>query len=111
MSFNYLGQLDEGLGGAAFLRRVPGGTGSFRAASDERPHLLEVSAFVLHGLLRVAFLYGANVHRPRTVEDVADAFGRALRELVAEAKAMEGASLDGEEGDEVRQALREVEFE
>ena len=88
VSFNYLGQMDAGGGGASadasdvvFVGTMAD-TGPARAASGPRPHLLGVDALVTGGQLHVTWTYGTRVHRRETVERLADGFLAELRALI-----------------------------
>ncbi|HEV2735411.1 MAG TPA: condensation domain-containing protein, partial [Longimicrobiaceae bacterium] len=83
VSFNYLGQLGQGLSGESLFRpaREPVGPGS--SPLGRRAHLLEVDARVSGGRLQVGWTYGEHVHARATVERLAEEYARALRTLIA----------------------------
>ena len=90
--FNYHGQVDQGEAGGgappqgegralfAAAAESPGPNQSRRAA---RAHLLEVTAGIAGGRLRVAWTWSDRVHDESWVEGLADAFDSALRTLAA----------------------------
>ncbi|HEV2147588.1 MAG TPA: condensation domain-containing protein, partial [Longimicrobiaceae bacterium] len=82
VSFNYLGQLDAPLAGSLFAL-ADGPVGPERAGSGEREHLLEVTASVQDGVLRVRWEYGGRVHLPGTVRTLAVRYLAELRALIA----------------------------
>jgi amino acid adenylation domain-containing protein/non-ribosomal peptide synthase protein (TIGR01720 family) len=78
VSFNYLGQLDDGP--ADPLREL---TGPQRSPAGSRVHLLEVNGAVTGGVLRFDFIYSSEIHREETIGAVAGAFMGEIRALLA----------------------------
>jgi amino acid adenylation domain-containing protein/non-ribosomal peptide synthase protein (TIGR01720 family) len=87
VSLNYLGQADSGPAPAPGAEAVPDGGMESRGPDFDpgtvRMHLLEVSAVVEDGRLRVEWTYGSAFHRAETVERLADRFLAELRALIA----------------------------
>ncbi|MET0398105.1 MAG: condensation domain-containing protein, partial [Longimicrobiaceae bacterium] len=83
VSFNYHGQLDASPGADALLRPAAEPAGATRHPAARRRYLLDVVAAVVDGRLRVRWHYGAAVHRPATVEALAERYAAALRAAVA----------------------------
>ncbi|HSF43791.1 MAG TPA: non-ribosomal peptide synthase/polyketide synthase [Thermoanaerobaculia bacterium] len=88
--FNYLGQLDQTLaqGPQASLfspLREPEGAG--QTPRERRTHLLEITASVIGGRLVVTWLYSHRLHRPETIERLAEGFLEHLRDLIAHCRA------------------------
>ena len=83
VSFNYLGQLDEALPHGSPLAPAGEPCGPLRSPRAERSHLLEVGASIVNGRLQVDWTYSEALHRPSTVERLADGFVTALRGLIA----------------------------
>ncbi|HEX7242996.1 MAG TPA: condensation domain-containing protein, partial [Longimicrobiaceae bacterium] len=83
VAFNYLGQLDAGGGSGAPFALAPEAAGPSVAPGGRSPHLLTVNASVAGGRLRAAWSFDAAVHRPETVERLAERFTAELRALVA----------------------------
>ena len=79
VSFNYLGRLD-GMGSGSF-RVVPGAGGPMRAASNHRPYLLEVNAYVLEGTFAIEWSFSTKAHEREQIEALAEAYGAVLRML------------------------------
>jgi non-ribosomal peptide synthase protein (TIGR01720 family) len=80
ISFNYLGRLgDERLDPLA--ERV----GPVRSAAAARAHLLELNGWVAGGRLVFDIFYSTQIHTEATVRALADGFGGALRDLLADA--------------------------
>ena len=82
VSVNYLGQFgDEDPDGLFAI--APEGTGAVSDESMPRAHVLDISARIVNGVLRLTFFYSRNLHRPGTIESLADATADALRVLIA----------------------------
>ncbi|WP_218080279.1 non-ribosomal peptide synthetase [Anthocerotibacter panamensis] len=77
--FNYLGQWDQGLPSLA-LSREP--SGPEQSTLNQRPYLLEVDALVLEGVLHIRWTYSTRLHRPATIERLAQDYLQALQELI-----------------------------
>ncbi|HET8640579.1 MAG TPA: amino acid adenylation domain-containing protein, partial [Pseudonocardiaceae bacterium] len=78
VAVNYLGQLDLALPAEAPARVIGDVLGSLRAASGERPYLLEVTAGVLDGRLWLVWTHTGGIHRPDTVRRLAAAAAAML---------------------------------
>ncbi|HSF42699.1 MAG TPA: non-ribosomal peptide synthase/polyketide synthase [Thermoanaerobaculia bacterium] len=83
VSFNYLGQLDQVLVEDSWFGGAGEPIGPTRSPRALRPHLLDVTAAVAGGRLRVGWSYSENVHRTETVERWASRFVAELRSLIA----------------------------
>jgi amino acid adenylation domain-containing protein/non-ribosomal peptide synthase protein (TIGR01720 family)/FkbM family methyltransferase len=81
--FNYWGQLDRMFSSTLF-GMAAGATGRSRSPRQTRCYLLEINCSVLDGQLQTSWGYSENVHRPSTVEKLAQGFIDALRSLVAD---------------------------
>jgi amino acid adenylation domain-containing protein/non-ribosomal peptide synthase protein (TIGR01720 family) len=82
VSFNYLGQFDDA-GPDGLFAIAPESTGAVCDGAMPRAHVLDVSARVVNGVLRLSFIFSRNLHRPGTIESLAHATTDALRELIA----------------------------
>jgi non-ribosomal peptide synthase protein (TIGR01720 family) len=81
VSFNYLGQFDQGGQPSAF--ELLAGAGRLeRGPRSQRPYLFEINCYVSAGRLRVEWTYCRNLHRAATVQALAKAFLTRLRDLV-----------------------------
>jgi amino acid adenylation domain-containing protein/non-ribosomal peptide synthase protein (TIGR01720 family) len=90
ISFNYLGQFDQVEDG--LLRLLPEmGHGPAYAAQGERPHLLQVNGLVQNGRLHLNLRFSQNMHRPATIERLADDFVAQLRQILQAIPANEDA--------------------
>ncbi len=90
VSFNYLGQMDQTLPGAAMFTIAPEHAGPARSPSARRPFLLEVGGSVAGSRLLLNWTYSRNIHHHATIEKLAEYFVAALRSLIAHT-ATEGA--------------------
>jgi non-ribosomal peptide synthase protein (TIGR01720 family) len=88
ISFNYLGQLDGG--STQFFRFASEDVGESQDAGNMRPHLIDVSAHVRDGCLQMHWAYSTAIHRPSTIEAVAESFVAHLRNLIAHCEASDG---------------------
>ncbi|MBM7114700.1 non-ribosomal peptide synthase/polyketide synthase [Archangium primigenium] len=84
VSFNYLGQLDNAAPEASAFALAPERGGPARDERGLRSHLIEVNSRVQDGCLRLTWTYSANLHRPATLQAVAEGFLTALRTLIAQ---------------------------
>jgi non-ribosomal peptide synthase protein (TIGR01720 family) len=80
--FDYLGQIDRSLPAEAGLALVTESSGPHLSPGTRRRYLLEVTAAVLGGRLRLSWAYSPGRHRRATVEALARNFLAALREVV-----------------------------
>jgi non-ribosomal peptide synthase protein (TIGR01720 family) len=86
MSFNYLGQFIQDTSEAAFgstaFMLAPESSGPDHAAENQRQYLLDVTASVFAGKLRVEFTYSDAQFAGETIETLADFYLGALRGLI-----------------------------
>jgi amino acid adenylation domain-containing protein/non-ribosomal peptide synthase protein (TIGR01720 family) len=92
IGFNYLGQQGGGSGdgddSAALLRPARESMGANRGPRARLPQRLSVEAMVSEGRLRAGFFHGASIS-DASAERLAEAYGRALRELIEHCRAPE----------------------
>lgn len=82
VSFNYLGQFDNMLGGSRRFEPVDMSAGRASAPTIVRRHLIDVVAMVLGGRLSVRWTYCTRLHRRQTIEALAQRYAAFLAELV-----------------------------
>jgi len=82
ISFNYLGQFDQALGGESPFAPAHEPGGAPYGPHNRRAHLLDVNSVVIDGRLHVDFHYGRHVHRRETIEALASGYVRALERLI-----------------------------
>jgi amino acid adenylation domain-containing protein/non-ribosomal peptide synthase protein (TIGR01720 family) len=82
LSFNYLGQLDGVLPAEAPFSLGRGSHGPERSPLARRPHVWELIAYVLDERLTLAWRFASTLHRPETIESLANQWLAALRALI-----------------------------
>ncbi|ANW03875.1 non-ribosomal peptide synthetase [Bradyrhizobium icense] len=82
IAFNYLGQIDGGVGDAALFAMASESAGPSRDASSPLRRWLSVNGTVRDGQLRLSFGFGRKRYRRETIERLAGLYEMALRELV-----------------------------
>jgi len=80
--FNYLGQFDQMLPQLSLFKLAKESTGATHNPRGNRHHLLEVEGMVINGQLQLQWSYSTNLHRPETVENLAQGMVKALLELI-----------------------------
>jgi amino acid adenylation domain-containing protein/non-ribosomal peptide synthase protein (TIGR01720 family) len=82
--FNYFGHLDQALPASPFfLRQAQEDAGPMASPHQHRAHLIEINVWVAQGRLIATWTYDEMHHRRSTIEALANAFTRILRECVA----------------------------
>ncbi|WP_158517254.1 non-ribosomal peptide synthetase [Moorena producens] len=81
VSFNYLGQFDP-TQLAAGWQYTQEYSGDLHSPLGQRSHLLNVNGLVAEGRLKLEWNYSQNIHRTRTIEDLANAYMTALDGLI-----------------------------
>ena len=81
--FLYLGQFEDSLPTSSLFKLNREFKVGDRSPRGTRAHLLQISAFVTGGQMRLEWTYSENVHQRDTVLDLAEAFLEAARELIA----------------------------
>ncbi|HYG62803.1 MAG TPA: condensation domain-containing protein, partial [Thermoanaerobaculia bacterium] len=89
VSFNYLGQVDQGLPQDLPFFPAAESAGANRSRQAPRAHLLEWNGSVSGGRLRFLCTYAEGAHRAASIERLAAGFAKALRELIAHCRAPE----------------------
>ncbi|HSF43044.1 MAG TPA: non-ribosomal peptide synthase/polyketide synthase [Thermoanaerobaculia bacterium] len=96
VSFNYLGQFDQVLSDPSALFAPAGEwTGPTRSPRAARPFALDVSALVAGGRLQVDWAYSESLHRPGSIERLAESFLGELRELIAHCRSAVARRMGG----------------
>jgi amino acid adenylation domain-containing protein/non-ribosomal peptide synthase protein (TIGR01720 family) len=82
--FNYFGHFDQALPASQFLlRQAQENAGPMASAQQHRTHLIEVNVWVEQGRLTATWTYDEMNHRRNTVEALANAFARTLRDCAS----------------------------
>jgi amino acid adenylation domain-containing protein/non-ribosomal peptide synthase protein (TIGR01720 family) len=83
LSFNYLGQFDQVLPQDSPLAPARESSGPDRGPGNLRPHLIDVTSAVTGGRLAFAWTFSRHRHEVATIQQLADGFLQALRELIS----------------------------
>jgi microcystin synthetase protein McyA len=82
ISFNYLGQFIQAESSSTPFGPAPETSGPDHAAADRRMFVLDVTASVFAGRMRVEFTYSDAQFAAETMERLADLFNESLREII-----------------------------
>jgi non-ribosomal peptide synthase protein (TIGR01720 family) len=82
VSFLYLGQMDQALPASSPFATASESTGLTSSPERSRSHLLSINGFVMGGELRLVWTYSEIVHRPETIERLAQWYLESLRGLI-----------------------------
>ncbi|MFS0655870.1 condensation domain-containing protein, partial [Bacillus sp. 179-C3.3 HS] len=82
ISFNYLGQFDEHLGGSE-LNRSSWNAGQSLSPHSEKPHALDIVGFVEQGMLHVTISYHGLEFEERTMEQFKDVLEKNVKVLIS----------------------------
>jgi amino acid adenylation domain-containing protein/non-ribosomal peptide synthase protein (TIGR01720 family) len=83
LSFNYLGQFDQILPPSSPFKLTNEYCGPTHSLVGNRRHLLEIKGIIVDGQLQMNWTYSRNVHRRKTIEQLAGHFMEALNILIA----------------------------
>jgi amino acid adenylation domain-containing protein/non-ribosomal peptide synthase protein (TIGR01720 family) len=116
LRFNYLGQIDRVFVDSSMFAVAPHQAGPAQTLEAERSYLLNIIAMVTRGELRLQWTFSENIHRPETIEHLAQQHLRELRMLIEQSRAGEetvyspsdfpSANLTREELDKVLARIR-----
>ena len=87
--FNYLGQFDPALQQSSLFSLAPESSGAARSPQGNRPHLLDITGFVVNGKLQLDWTYSAAIHKDSTVSSLAQKFLTACASLIAHCQSAE----------------------
>ncbi|MEB3358050.1 MAG: amino acid adenylation domain-containing protein [Synechococcales bacterium] len=80
ISFNYLGQIEKGVGADWYL--APESLGSLHDSGGQRPHLIDINAQIVAGKLNINWSYSRAHHHPETIKQLAQNYIYALKKLI-----------------------------
>ncbi len=80
--FNYLGQFDQLFNPTGLFELAEEDYGATHSSKGIRPYLLEINALVYQGKLKIDFIYSSNVHKPETIEAIAQLFQTTVDNLI-----------------------------
>lgn len=84
--FNYLGELDQITSDSELFDFSDWPTGNWRDPGSARAHVLEVSAFVQDGRLKLWWLFNRKIHDRETIERVSAGFRKSVLQLMTAAE-------------------------
>jgi non-ribosomal peptide synthase protein (TIGR01720 family) len=82
VSFNYLGQFNQALGNSEWFSSVKEVKEMNSSGRNLRSYLIDIKAYILDGQLQVEWIYSEAIYKRKRIEDLADEFMTALRNLV-----------------------------
>ena len=82
ISFNYLGQIEQGLAVSADWSLAAESTGALHSPEGHRAHLLDVNAQVIGGGLQISWIYSRSHHAAATIEYLAQDYLHRLQTLI-----------------------------
>jgi non-ribosomal peptide synthase protein (TIGR01720 family) len=82
VSFNYLGQFDQGITAASLFRLSRDPSGEVCSPRAERAYVVEVNAMIVRKQLQVGWTYSQNVHSRGAIEDWAQIYIESLKDLI-----------------------------
>ena len=83
MVFNYLGQFDRAAAGSKLMRFASESSGPWHGAKQKRRHALEINSLVMNDRMEFEFTYSPGLHSEKKIQQLADEFLNALREVIA----------------------------
>ena len=82
LSFNYLGQFDQAWAEGGVFRLAQAAIGPLHGLRGKRCYLLEITALIVGGQLRVEWRYSRQVYRQETIEELARRYLEILLTLI-----------------------------
>ncbi len=80
--FNYLGQFDRTLADSDWFKLASESDGATRSPLGKRGYLFNINGYVLDGKLKLDWIYSSQIHREKTVLNLAESFIHRLRDFV-----------------------------
>jgi amino acid adenylation domain-containing protein/thioester reductase-like protein/non-ribosomal peptide synthase protein (TIGR01720 family) len=81
VSFNFLGRWHQGIDSSRPIVLAPESHGDLRNREAQRPHLLDVSAYIGEQSVHIHWFYSRAFHREATIADLSVRFQRALQTM------------------------------
>ncbi|MEI8399415.1 MAG: amino acid adenylation domain-containing protein [Alcaligenaceae bacterium] len=82
ISFNYLGQFDQGAQGQVLLAEAKGDTGSDLGSVGQRQALIDINSRISSGQFFLNISYSNNIYAAKTIEDFSELYLNELRTIV-----------------------------
>lgn len=92
MTFNYLGQIDQGLPETSLFTPCPLEKGLDRAADNRRISLIDITCHIAGGKLYVNMTYSHHIHRRETMESFNRALIEELQKIIDHCRSKEVAT-------------------
>ena len=96
ISFNYLGQFDQGTQGKLLLDEANGDTGSDIGSAGQRQALIDINSRVSSGQFILHISYSKNIFAAKTIEDFAALYLSELRNIVRHCAERQAKSFIGD---------------
>jgi non-ribosomal peptide synthase protein (TIGR01720 family) len=85
--------MDQGMDGDIPLGPAPESRGPDRGPQAQRTHLLEIDGGIMGGQLQMEWSYSQNCHRRESIEQAAQGFISALRDLIIHCQSPEAGGV------------------
>ena len=82
ISFNYLGQVDRGLGEGFPFEAGNDAIGPARGLLNKRQYLLDINGGIYNGELSLEIAYSREIHKKHTISTLCENYKQALCELI-----------------------------
>ncbi|MBV7326659.1 amino acid adenylation domain-containing protein [Chloroflexi bacterium TSY] len=82
LSFNYLGQFDQALTDVALFQPARESSGLHHSPEGKRNYWLEINCKISDGRFQIDWAYSTELHNRETIEQLAEQYMTALRELI-----------------------------
>jgi amino acid adenylation domain-containing protein/non-ribosomal peptide synthase protein (TIGR01720 family) len=82
LGFNYLGQLENITSATSLFQKVAEHNSPIYSLRGNRPYVIDLFAYCLENRLHLRWGYSENIHKPSTVEKLAEDFVATLRSLI-----------------------------
>jgi amino acid adenylation domain-containing protein/non-ribosomal peptide synthase protein (TIGR01720 family) len=82
VSFNYLGQLDQGMNETSLFTLARETSGEVCNPQAQRSHLVDVNALIVRGQLQINWIYSDTIHHRATIDQWARTYITSLKELI-----------------------------
>ncbi|HEY0738138.1 MAG TPA: amino acid adenylation domain-containing protein [Herpetosiphonaceae bacterium] len=92
INFNYLGQIDQSLGGPLILSLIHDSVGPTRSPESTRRYVIEINAVIVDGQLQMTWVYSTQRHMPATIEQLADTFMHTVQLILDHCLAIQNIS-------------------
>jgi amino acid adenylation domain-containing protein/non-ribosomal peptide synthase protein (TIGR01720 family) len=81
--FNYLGQTDGVLGDTGVFGVARESSGSQCSQEGTRQHVIDINSLIVGGQLQLSWSFSRNLHRPETIQQVANDFVKSLEAIIS----------------------------